>query len=167
MPISPINRAATAALLLAGAVSPPPLPAHSPVTRTAATSTLAPPARSAAATVDTFHAALRRGDTRAAAALLADDVLIFESGEVERSKAEYAAHHLGADAEFTKAVASVVTRRAGGTSGAMAWIASEGRTSGSFNGRLIDLVTTETMVLRRVGQGWRIVQIHWSSAKAR
>ena len=90
-----------------------------------------------------------------------------ESGEAERSKAAYAAHHLGADIEFESAVKSVVTHRAGDSTGRVAWIASEGRTTGNFNGRAIDSMTTETMVLKRVGNGWRIVQIHWSSAKAR
>ena len=94
-------------------------------------------------------------------------MLIFESGEVERSKTEYAAHHFGADAEFAAATTSTVTRRSGDTTGAVAWIASEGRTTGNFNGRAVDSMTTETMVLKRVGSGWRIVQIHWSSAKAR
>jgi ketosteroid isomerase-like protein len=124
---------------------------------------LSPAARAAATTVDAFHAALHRGDTRAAAALLADDALIFESGGAERSKAEYAAHHLGADAEFSKAVTSSVTRRAGASDGTLAWIATEGRTSGSFKGRLLDESTTETMVLRRIGRTWKIVHIHWSS----
>jgi hypothetical protein len=107
------------------------------------------------------------GDTRAAALLLADDVLIYESGEVERSKVEYASHHLGADAEFAAAVKSSVTRRAGRAIGEIAWIASEGRTTGNFNGRPIDQMTAETMVLQRTGKAWKIVQIHWSSAKAR
>jgi ketosteroid isomerase-like protein len=123
-------------------------------------------ARGPAATVDAFHAALRRGDTAAAARLLSDDALIFESGGVERSKAEYADHHLGADAEFSRAVPSVVTRRSGGSDGRTAWIASEGRTTGTFRGRSIDSRTTETMVLRRVGPAWRISHIHWSSASA-
>lgn len=142
--------------------------AHEPVAKAeAVASAVSPSARGAAATVDGFHAALRRGDTRSAVALLADDVLIFESGEVERGKAEYAAHHLGADAEFSAAVPSTLTRRSGNTSGAMAWIASEGRTTGTFHGRPIDQMTTETMVLRRAAHGWKIVQIHWSSTAAR
>ena len=142
--------------------------AREPVAKAAAVaSAVSPSARGAAATVDGFHAALRRGDTRFAAALLADDVLIFESGEVERSKAEYAAHHLSADAEFSRAVPSSPGRRAGDASGTMAWIASEGRTTGTFHGRPIDQMTTETMVLRRAAHGWKIVQIHWSSAAAR
>lgn len=117
----------------------------------------------AAATVDAFHAALRRGDTAAAAHLVADDALVFEEGGAERSKAEYEAHHLGADAAFSKAVPSVKTRRTGKASGDMAWVATEGRVTGTYNGRTVDRTTVETMVLRRTGDGWRIVHIHWSS----
>ncbi|MEP7130894.1 MAG: DUF4440 domain-containing protein [Sphingomicrobium sp.] len=120
--------------------------------------------RSAAATVNAFHAALHRGDAPAAAALLADNALIFEEGGVERSKAEYVAHHLPADAAFSKIVALNVTRRAGGGGGALAWIASEGRMTGIYKGKAVDRVTTETMLLRQAGGGWKIIHIHWSSA---
>ena len=118
---------------------------------------------SAAATVDSFHAALRQGDTAAAARLVADDALIFEEGGAERSKAEYEAHHLGADAAFSKAVPAVKTRRAGKASGDTAWVATESRVTGTFNGRAVDRTMVETMVLRRTDDGWRIVHIHWSS----
>ena len=128
---------------------------------------IAPSAREAVAVVDAFHAALKRGDTIAAAALLANDALIFESGGVERSKAEYAAHHLPADAEFAQATSSMVTHRNGRSNGTLAWIASEGRTTGKFRGKAINSASTETMLLRRSGPGWRIVHIHWSSAAAR
>ena len=123
--------------------------------------------RSAAATVDAFHAALHHGDTAAAAAFIADDALIFESGGVERSKAEYTGHHLAADAEFSRAVTSVVTKRTAHANGAFAWVASEGRTTGNYHGRALDLVTTETMLLRRAGGAWKIVHIHWSSGAAK
>ena len=126
--------------------------------------TVAAPAQAAAAVVDAFHAALRRGDVKAAESYLAENALIFESGGVERGKAEYAAHHLGADAEFSKAVPSTVTRRAGDSVGNLAWVATEGRTNGSFKGKSLNLVTTESMVLRRTGSKWKIVHIHWSSA---
>lgn len=160
-----ISRAALVAALVALAS---PTLAHGPAVKPVPTATaVAPEARGAAASVDAFHAALRRGDAKAAVALLADDVLIFESGGVERSKAEYRSHHLGADAKFAAAVPSELTGRAGEASGQLAWIASEGRTTGNFNGRTVDLMTTETMVLRRVGKAWRIVQIHWSSGKPR
>jgi ketosteroid isomerase-like protein len=123
-------------------------------------------ARAAAETVDSFHAALRRGDKVAALALLADDALIFEEGRAERSKSEYAFYHLAADSEYSKAVAAVVTRRRGDCAGDFAWIATEGRARGAFHGADVNSVTDETMVLRRVAGGWRIVHIHWSSAQS-
>ena len=139
--------------------------AHGPSAKAVPHATLPTSAHGAAATVDAFHAALHRGDTRAAAALLADEALIFEAGGAERSKAEYAAHHLSADAEFSRLASSVVTRRSGNSAGAFAWVASEGRTSGTYKGKALDLLTTETMLLRRTNGGWRIVHIHWSSAE--
>ncbi|MFP5329926.1 MAG: YybH family protein [Alphaproteobacteria bacterium] len=148
------------AALLAG--SSPSL-ANGPEAQPAETSGLSAEAREAAAVVDAFHAALRGGDTAAALAMLAEDVLIFEGGGVERSKAEYASHHLEADAAFSKAVTSTLTRRAGGVSGDLAWVASEGRTAGEYKGRPVDRVTAETMLLRRSGGAWKIVHIHWSS----
>ena len=130
----------------------------------------APPAdalsASAAATVDAFHAALRRGDTAAASALLTDDVLVFEEGRAERSKAEYALRHLAADAAFSQAVRGTVTRRRGHAAGDFAWISTEGRTKGSYRGTDVNRVTDETMVLRRVDGAWKIVHIHWSSAQS-
>lgn len=124
------------------------------------------PLPAAAKVVDAFHAALDRGDTAAAAGLLSTALVVFEGGEAERSKAEYAAHHLAADAAFSQAVGSRMTRRSGGVSGDLAWIASEGRTQGRYKNRDIDRITTETMVLRRVSGVWKIVHVHWSSRAA-
>ena len=124
---------------------------------------VAAPSLNAAAVVDAFHSALAQGNTKAAAVLLADDALIFESGGVERTKAEYAAHHLPADAEFSKAVSSASTRRSAHATNGIAWIATEGRTKGTYKGKAIDRLTTETMVLRQTGMDWKIVHIHWSS----
>jgi ketosteroid isomerase-like protein len=156
----PLGAAALAALLSLTS----PAAAHE-ASAAAAPQTLATrPARGAADIVDAFHAALKRGDTVAAAALLAEDALIFEEGGAERSKAEYAAHHLPSDAQFSRSVSSVVSRRAGHSQGALAWIATEGRTTGSYKGKPVDLSTAETMVLRRSDGTWKIVHIHWSSA---
>jgi ketosteroid isomerase-like protein len=160
MPMIAIRSALMATLLTFS----PPLSAHEPAAKGSQPSVLSTAARDAASTVDAFHVALRRGDTAAAAALLADDALIFEAGGVERSKAEYASHHLAADAEFTQAVPSAVTSRSGGATGDFAWIASEGRITGTYNGKAIDRVTAETIVLRRIGKQWKIVHVHWSSS---
>jgi len=121
----------------------------------------------AARVVDAFHAALGRGDTAAALAQLAEDVIIFEAGGAERSKAEYASHHLAADAAFAQAVPDTRSRRTGRAVGDLAWIASEGRTTGRYRNAAVDRLSTETMVLRREGGTWRIVHIHWSSRAPR
>jgi ketosteroid isomerase-like protein len=128
--------------------------------------TVATAARPAATVVDSFHAALGRGDTKSALRFLDEKVVIFESGGVERSKAEYASHHLAADAAFTQAVPSKVIRRTAEAVGNAAWIATEGRTMGTFKDKAVDQLTTETMVLRRTGGMWKITHIHWSSTKA-
>ena len=157
--------AAVTAFLLADIAVAHPEAAHK---ETAANVTaIAPPARPAASVVDAFHSALRRGDTNAALSYLAENAVIFESGGVERGRQEYASHHLGADSAFSQAVPSKVTRRAGEAVGNLAWIATEGRTTGTYKGKAIDQVTTETMVLRRAGRAWKIVHIHWSSGAAK
>lgn len=158
-----LTKAASGALLLA------PICAAStvaqPVSRSADTG-VPVAARPAAAVVDAFHQALERGDTNAALSHLADEALIFESGGVERGKKEYASHHLAADAAFSQAVPSKVIRRTARVTGGTAWVASEGRTTGTFKGKAVDRKTVETMILRRIGGAWKIVHIHWSSAAA-
>ena len=119
------------------------------------------------ATVDAFHAAIRRGDIKSAEALMAEDALIFEEGGAERSKAEYSAQHLPADIAFSQGAVSTTTHRSGGFDGTLAWVTSEGRMTGTYKGKAIDRDTTETMILRRIGGEWKIVHIHWSSAARR
>jgi ketosteroid isomerase-like protein len=128
---------------------------------------LPPAAQEAAATTEAFHRALRSGDVQAAGSLLAGDALIYESGGVERGKAEYASHHLPADAAFAKATKRTVTGRTGYARGDLAWIATETTTTGTYEGRAINSVSTETMVLRHENGAWRIAHIHWSSANVK
>ena len=132
-----------------------------------ATGSVAAEATDAATVVDAFHAALKAGDTAGALTFLAPDVLIFEEGGAERSRDEYASHHLGSDAAFAAASEATVARRSGWADGDISWITSEGRTTGQFNGRAVDRLTTETMVLKRHAEGWRIHHIHWSSRAPR
>jgi ketosteroid isomerase-like protein len=131
-----------------------------------ATAAMSSQAQEAAKAVDSFHAALSRGDGVAAAALLAEDALIFEGGHAERSRAEYASHHAGADAAYAAAVPSKLTQRSGVVDGGVAWITSESRATGKYKDKPVDRVTAETMILRKTAEGWRIVHIHWSSRAA-
>lgn len=155
--------AVTASLVLASATMAHPAPSHEKVDAKPVES-VTPSARPAAAVVDAFHAALRQGDTNTAQSYLAQSALIYEAGGVERGRKEYASHHLGADAAFAQAVPGMITRRAGEAIGNIAWIATEGRTAGTYKDKAVDRITSETMVLRRIGRAWKIVHIHWSSA---
>ena len=114
------------------------------------------------ATVAAFHAALERGDGKAAAALLAEEAVIFEEGYVERSKADYVGGHLPADMKFSAAVPATTTRRKATRAGAMAVVLTESTMRGEYSGKTVDRISIETMVLRQDRAGWRIIHIHWS-----
>lgn len=141
--------------------------AHEKAQPTAAASSSEAAVQEAAKVVDAFHDALKKGDKDGALKHLDDSVQIFEQGWVERSKAEYAGHHLGSDAEFSAATTSRRTARGGAIVGDLAYVISEGTVTGTFKDKAIDSVSLETMVLRGGADGWRIVHIHWSSRTAK
>lgn len=118
------------------------------------------------AVVDAFHAALAAGDRAAALSRLDPAAIIFEGGGAEMSRDEYAHHHLGGDMEFSAAVDREITERFSSSQGQLAWVVTRSRTRGTYRERALDLAGTETMILRRSGDGWRIVHVHWSSRPA-
>jgi ketosteroid isomerase-like protein len=120
----------------------------------------------AEATVTAFHKALEQGDRDAVLGLLSENVRIFEQGWVEQSRAEYASHHLDSDIGYAKAVKSEVSNVEVSIDGALAVVMSQSTTKGTYDGKPVDSVGLETMVLRKTGDAWKIVHIHWSSRKA-
>lgn len=117
-----------------------------------------------AAIADVFHTALSEGDLEAAAAQLDPGVRIFESGAAERSRAEYASHHMQEDAAFLKTTSRQIVSRTGFAADDLAWVATEYQITGMARGKRVEIMGVETMVLHRVEEaGWRIAHIHWSS----
>ncbi|MGQ0531778.1 MAG: nuclear transport factor 2 family protein [Caulobacteraceae bacterium] len=116
------------------------------------------------ATVDAFAAALRSGDAAAVERLMAPDVVVAESGGVERSFAEYAGHHMPADMAFTAAVRFTLEQRDVIAGDDIATVISRSQAHGEFQGQTIHSRMMETIMLRRIDGQWRIVHIHWSSA---
>ena len=112
---------------------------------------------------EAFQAALAAKDEEAVLALLVPEVVILESGRYEASRDEYAAHHLGADMEFTAATERTVEKSWSGRQGDVAWVLSATRTKGHFRDRDIDVRGVETILLKKVDGHWRIVHLHWSS----
>ncbi len=119
------------------------------------------------AVVEAFHQALSAGSASQVERLLDANVLIMEGGNVERSRQEYASHHLPADLKFMSAARYQLQRQSGDAVGDLAWVGSEATLTGSSAGKAIDLISTETLVLKRAVAGWKIVHIHWSSRNAK
>jgi ketosteroid isomerase-like protein len=109
-----------------------------------------------------FRQALSRSDGDAALSTLAEDVLIFEHGGVERSRAEYASHHLAADMAFLAGLDTEVVDQRVFADDDLVILASEIRQHGTYKGAEVDRVTTETLVLANGANGWLIGHIHWS-----
>ncbi len=124
------------------------------------------PESEVAAVVDAYHMALASGDSTRALDLLADDVVILESGGVE-NKEHYRSGHLSGDMRFAQAV----SRERGEISvvivGDVAWAHSTSVTQGRMGEREINSRGAELVVLARSEGTWKIRAIHWSSRQVR
>ena len=118
-------------------------------------------------TLAAFHAALASGDRAKATSLLAPEVAIYEAGYVERSREEYAGHHLGGDIEFAKGATRKVLKQTERIDGKTAILWEETETTGTSRGKPVHAFGTETAVLEKNGDSWTIVHVHWSSRKAK
>jgi len=112
--------------------------------------------------VKQFHHALRNGDKVLARSLLADDVIIFEGGGVERSADEYAQHHMIADMKFLKGLKIKVIEHQVIISEGMATSISRSHSKGEYKGKKINRTGMESIVLKKINGSWKIVRIHWS-----
>lgn len=111
-----------------------------------------------------FQAAMKSGDAGLVKRWLAPEVLIYEGGAAERSRDEYAARHLGADMAFLKKSRVEILKQSSGGSDDAAWVTTESRIRGaSSKGKPLDIASTETALLKKTAEGWRIVHLHWSS----
>lgn len=112
-----------------------------------------------------FYDALKRKDEAAIRKLVIPNVVIFESGNAERSLAEYAGHHMPADMEFAASVARTISDQRMTENGDTAWVLTESISKGTFRNQPVHSRLMETMILKRMDEGWRIAHIHWSSSK--
>ena len=94
-------------------------------------------------------------------------VLILESGGAERSRDEYLGGHAKHDAEFLKAAHITLKRRTAQASGDLVWVGSESEIDASKHDKMLMISSTETAILRKTVQGWKIVHLHWSSRAQR
>ena len=124
-------------------------------------------AKQPADTVDGFHAALKRKDTGGALSYLDRSLVVFEFGVTDPTVEAYALSHLPGDIDMAAVTDwSLQARRLGG-GGDERWVLSTYRVTGKLpDGKTIDQVMQETAIVRRIGDSFRIVHLHWSSDKA-
>jgi ketosteroid isomerase-like protein len=123
--------------------------------------------RTPAQAVDAFHAALRNKDTAGALSLLDRGLVVYEFGLVDATVEAYAFRHLPFDMDVAVATQwKLESRRVGGEGGER-WVLSTYRVTGKqADGTAIDQTTLETAILRRSGELFRIVHLHWSTSDA-
>ncbi len=117
------------------------------------------------ATAQNFRDALKRGDKTLALQQLTDDVVIFESGYVERDKSAYARTHLTEDIKFLSTAEVLPLRQEVLTNGDFAQIYFESGIAAKSKGKAIKLYSLETLALQKIRGVWRITRVHWSSRK--
>lgn len=122
-----------------------------------------PAMQEAIAVVEQFGTALKAADMATVTRLLDERVLILESGGAERSREEYLGHHAISDAAFLGGATITPKQRTAQVYGDTAWVGSESEIRAGQGKDAKTLLSTETMVLRRVSGAWKIVHIHWSS----
>ena len=108
-----------------------------------------------------FHSALTTGDAKKAMSLIADDAVFLEAGGVE-TRAQYEKDHLPADIEFEKGVKVKRSPIRIVVVGDAAWASSTTEFQGTFQGRTIDSLGAELMVLSKVAGQWKIRAVNWS-----
>lgn len=112
--------------------------------------------------VEGYDRALATGDSLTALSLLHPDVVIYEGGHAETLE-QYRSGHLRSDIAFASAVKRTTTADHILVTGDAALYTSEYTAAGRFRERDINSHGTETMVLLRMPDGWKIRHIHWSS----
>ena len=114
------------------------------------------------AVVAHFHTGLTTGNAAGAMAVVGADAVFLEAGSVE-TRAQYEKDHLPADIEFEKIVPLKRSELRVVVSGDAAWSTCTYELKGTFQGRAIDSIGTEMMVLSRAAGGWQIRAVSWSS----
>ncbi len=127
----------------------------------------AQPAKLPADAVDGFHAALKRKDTGAALSFLDRGLVVFEFGKMDATIEAYALSHLPGDIDMAAVTDWRLQARRLGGSGDERWVLSTYQVTGKRpDGKLIDQTMLETAIVRRAGDSFRIVHLHWSSDKS-
>ena len=116
----------------------------------------------AAKVVTQFRKALMTGDVKLANSLLSKDVLIYESGNAERSSLEYVSGHMLADMKYLSSIQSEQIEHQVKVSGDVAISTSQSKITKKDAGKTSERISMETIVITKINGKWLITHIHWS-----
>ena len=120
----------------------------------------------AVAAVAQFHAALTSADSARAMSMLADDVMILESGALQ-TRSDYLGGHLMADIKASQGSKGVRTVVQVSLVGDAAFVIAKTLTPASGAEGSTPSESAELMVLSKVSGVWKIRAVHWSSRRRR
>lgn len=125
---------------------------------------ISPEATEAVRVVDSFSSAMTANNLAGAGTFLDPGAVIVANGVAHGSRDEYLNTTGKARAAFLgKAQAQLVRRQARGGPN-FVWVVSSSTYKASEAGKPpASMLSTETMLLRKGPQGWKIIHIHWSS----
>ena len=117
------------------------------------------------AAIESFYAAMKKGDSKAAMAMIAPDAMFVESGRLE-TRQQYEESHLPSDIDFEKQITGRRSSWQITINGDTAWGIASTTYKGPVDGADVSFVSTQLAVVTRGEDGkWLIRSIHWSSMR--
>jgi ketosteroid isomerase-like protein len=142
-------------------------PAAAPARAQASPVSISPAAAEAVLVVDSFMGALAQGQLDGARRFMTPDAVVVINGRVIGDRDAYFNGPAKSDAAALQAVSErqLLGREAKGGPG-ISWVVSAKRLRSNAQGTVSERVLTESMVLVKTLEGWKIAHIHWSSPAA-
>lgn len=124
---------------------------------------IAPAAVEAVRIVNDFMSAFSTGNLHAAQQFLDPSVVVVANSVIYGDRDAYLKGSARGDALFLQKAQRQLLRRQARAGHTFAWVVSERMLRSSQDGAPMARVNTETMLLAKTMQGWKIVHINWSS----
>jgi ketosteroid isomerase-like protein len=112
-----------------------------------------------------FITALEQGDKAKITEVLSPNFTVYESGYVERTRAEYESHHMNGDMQFAKTSTQKILKQTEKREGNLTVIWQETETKAKLKGQDVTILGATTVVLQKTAGKWVITHVHWSSRK--
>ena len=124
---------------------------------------IAPAANDAVQVVNAFMTAMSNGNLALAQKFLDPGVVVVNNGVIHGSRNDYLNGQAKSDAAYLQGAQRQLLRRQARAGANVAWVISEKVLRMNESGKVSARLTSETMLLVKAIDGWKIIHIHWSS----